>query len=119
MDIMESQVQTYVCHAIITVANVLGQQVMIVYHVNNLMEQTTTYNIQHHLVYKSVLMVNMPTVHLTYVEYVILTVTLANKMPLIVLVVICSQIHMYSFTITSVYENVQLTIMDKHLTILA
>jgi hypothetical protein len=67
MNIMESQVQTYVCHVIITVVYVLDQRVMIVYHVNNLMEQTTTYNIRHHLVYKYVLKVNMLTLLLIYV----------------------------------------------------
>lgn len=61
---------------------------------------------------------NIPVV-LIFAKYAIPTVILVVIMPLIVLVVICKQVHMYSFIITFVYENAQLTIMDKHLTTLA
>ena len=118
MVIMELQLQTYVSHVMISVADVLDQQVIIASHVHILMALIITYHLHHLLVYKYALMDNIPVV-LIFVKYAIPTVILVVIMPLIVLVVICKQVHMYSFIITFVYENAQLTIMDKHLTTLA
>ena len=101
MVIMELQFQTYVSHVINPVADVLDQQVMIVWHAHLLMVLIITYHLQHLLVWKYVQMDNIPVV-LIFAKYAIPTVILVVIMPLIVLVVICKQVHMYSFIIISV-----------------